>query len=237
HGTPGMMGSNPMEATRSLAHALVETVRSVGSRPRMRLTPAKHAGTSQVSKPSLLASAAYRAALTLLLVMLAGLTALTAQVSNALANNGCVDVALVLAVDGSGSVNAREYNFQKSAIAASLRDPGVLKAMKRAGTVSMAVVFWGDPERATQSTDAVLISDADDAETLARMVENQSRTVLGNTGLGAGLAAAMDKLATMGCAYRSIVNVSGDGQETTIPCAPSRQGHAHRRKGLRSTPW
>jgi hypothetical protein len=148
--------------------------------------------------------------------MLAGLTTPPAQASNALANKGCVDVALVLAVDGSGSVNAREYNFQKSAIAASLRDPEVLKALKRAGTVSMAVIFWGDPERATQSTDAVLISGRDDAETLARMVENQSRTVLGNTGLGAGLAAAMDKLATMGCAYRSIVNVSGDGQETTI---------------------
>jgi hypothetical protein len=164
----------------------------------------------------LLASAARRAALALLLVILAGLAALTAQASNALANKGCVDVALVLAVDGSGSVNAREYNFQKSAIAASFRDPEVLKALKRAGTVSIAVVFWGDPERATQSTDTVQIRDPADAEALARMVEKKSRTVLGNTGLGAGLAAAMDKLATMGCAYRSIVNVSGDGQETTI---------------------
>ena len=45
----------------------------------------------------------------------------------------CVDVALVLAVDGSGSVDNGEYQFQQQAIARSFRDPEVLAALRRRG--------------------------------------------------------------------------------------------------------
>jgi hypothetical protein len=47
----------------------------------------------------------------------------------------CVDVTLVLAVDGSVGVDNREYLFQQQAIASSFRDPGVIAALKGAGTV------------------------------------------------------------------------------------------------------
>ncbi|MDK1479124.1 DUF1194 domain-containing protein [Sinorhizobium sp. 6-117] len=61
--------------------------------------------------------------------------------------HACVDVALVLAVDGSGSVSDQEYAFQKSAIAAAFRDRGVLSALNKAGAVAVSAVFWGDGER------------------------------------------------------------------------------------------
>jgi len=128
----------------------------------------------------------------------------------------CVDVALVLAVDGSSSIDATEYRFQQQAISASLRDPEVLDAMATAGTVSAAVVFWGDPNRPIQETETVVIATAADAERLARVVESLPRQVLGNTGLSTGLAAALDKLGTMGCAHRFVINVSGDGKGTVL---------------------
>lgn len=46
-------------------------------------------------------------------------------------SSACVDVAPVLAVDGSGSINDEEYAFQKSAIAAAFRDKAVLSAILR----------------------------------------------------------------------------------------------------------
>ena len=129
----------------------------------------------------------------------------------------CVDVALVLAVDGSGSVDNREYQFQQHAIARSFRDPEVIAALKGAGTVSVAVVFWGDASKPVYHSEAVTIQDTNDADRFSRIVENLPRRTLGNTGLGAGLSAALDRLGSMGCAHRSIINVSGDGKETNVP--------------------
>lgn len=129
----------------------------------------------------------------------------------------CVDVALVLAVDGSGSVDNREYQFQQQAIARSFRDPEVMAALKMAGTVSVAVVFWGDASKPVYPTEAVTIHDTSDAERFSRIIENLPRRTLGNTGLGAGLTAALDRFGNMGCAHRSIINVSGDGKETNVP--------------------
>jgi hypothetical protein len=110
-----------------------------------------------------------------------------------------------------------EYQLQQQAIARSFRDPEVLAALRGAGTVSVAVVFWGDASRPVHQTEAVTIRDASDADRFSRSVENLPRWTLGNTGLGAGLAAALDRLVAMGCAHRSIINVSGDGKETNVP--------------------
>jgi hypothetical protein len=129
----------------------------------------------------------------------------------------CNDVALVLAVDGSSSIDAGEYGFQQRAIASALRDPTVLNAMRSAGSVAVAVVFWGDAELPVQETPSVVIRSAADAERLAAIVESMPRKVLGNTGLSAGIAAALGKLETMGCAHRSIINVSGDGKVSIEP--------------------
>ncbi|MCB1468866.1 MAG: DUF1194 domain-containing protein [Rhizobiaceae bacterium] len=131
-------------------------------------------------------------------------------------SQSCVDLALVLAVDGSSSIDAAEYRFQQQAISASLRDPEVLDVMASAGTVAIAVVFWGDPNRPIQESETVVIDDPADAERLAGIVEGLPRQVLGNTGLSTGLAAALDKLETMGCARRSVINVSGDGKGTIL---------------------
>jgi hypothetical protein len=126
----------------------------------------------------------------------------------------CVDVALVLAVDSSSSVDNNEYSLQQRGISAALRNPDVLDAIKAAGSVSVAVVFWGDPDGPIQQTDPVLVEGAEDAERLARMVEHLPRLVFGNTGLVTGLLAAIERLDAIGCAHRQIINVSGDGRGT-----------------------
>lgn len=131
------------------------------------------------------------------------------------ASTSCVDVALVLAVDGSGSVDDEEYEFQKSAIAEAFRDTEVLSALRSAGTVAVAAVFWADGEFASQFLRWRIIQRLNDAERFARQVESSPRRVFGNTDIGSGIWSALDLLSDPRlCAFRSIINISGDGVET-----------------------
>ena len=142
----------------------------------------------------------------------------THSVTNATVNsNTCVDLAIVLAVDGSGSVNTEEFHLQQQAIVTALRDPAVQQAMERVGSVAAAVMYWGDAEWPVQETGFVLIDDRDDVEQLVTAIESMPRKVLGSTGLSMGLAAGLDMLERLRCAYRSVINVSGDGSDSIVP--------------------
>lgn len=128
----------------------------------------------------------------------------------------CLGVALVMAIDGSGSVSVPEYIMQQHAVASALRDPDVLQAMEHAGGVAMSVIFWGSAGQPTQETQWTIIRDATDADLLAREIEALPRTVAGDTGLGAAMARSLGKLEELpGCAAKKLVNVSGDGRDTS----------------------
>lgn len=129
----------------------------------------------------------------------------------------CLDVALVLSVDSSASVSAPEFALQKNGIAAAFRDPAVLDAIDAAGRVAVSIIFWGSEGLRKPQTEWVLIESANQAEEFAKLVESMPRGVTGDTGLGAGLLAALQKFGSLeSCAIRKVVNVSGDGEETRI---------------------
>jgi Protein of unknown function (DUF1194) len=130
----------------------------------------------------------------------------------------CPDLALVLAIDGSGSIDDRDFGLQAAGYAAAFADPGVQAALAQAGTVDVAVVLWGDEEIAPQILDWRRITAPDDALQLGAAVAGLPRHVTGDTGIGAGLWAALDLLdGARRCAARRIVNVSGDGKESFGP--------------------
>ena len=131
------------------------------------------------------------------------------------AESRCLDVALVLAIDGSSSVDGAEYHLQKHGIAEALRDPQVIAAMRQAGDVAVSVIFWGDAGQPHQTIGWIRIADGKDCDRLAERIERMPRAVKGSTGLGSGLVAALDMIADADfCANRAIINVSGDGSET-----------------------
>lgn len=133
-------------------------------------------------------------------------------------SSACADIALVLAVDGSGSITDDEYMFQKSAIAAAFRDDDVLAALKNAGVVAVSTVFWGDGEFSTQKLDWFVIESGNGAEPFALAMEANRRKVFGNTDIGNGMWSALDMLSDLRfCAVKTIINVSGDGKETIAP--------------------
>ncbi len=130
----------------------------------------------------------------------------------------CADLALVLAIDGSGSIEPAEFALQQQGYANAFRNRQVLAALNSAGTVDIAVVLWGDSAIPVQVLPWRRLDRAAGAEQLAQQIETAPRNVTGNTAIGKGLWVALDLLADSArCADRSVINVSGDGVETLGP--------------------
>lgn len=133
----------------------------------------------------------------------------------------CSDVALVLAVDGSDSIDDSEYAFQRAAISTAFRDRSVILTLREAGVVAVAAVFWGDAGSPVQRVGWFIITDGEGAERFAHEVEHYDRLVFGNTDIGNGIWFALSMLAERDlCARRSIIDISGDGRETLGPRRP-----------------
>lgn len=126
----------------------------------------------------------------------------------------CADTALVLAIDGSGSIDEADYILQMQGYASAFRGHEVQSALRMAGVVDVAVVLWGDGDMSAQVLPFQRIVDGTDAERLAMDIDGLAREVTGNTGLARGIEVALDLLAEPGvCALRKIVDVSGDGRQ------------------------
>ncbi|MEM1074619.1 MAG: DUF1194 domain-containing protein [Pseudomonadota bacterium] len=130
-----------------------------------------------------------------------------------------VDVALVLAVDVSSSIERTERHFQRQAYAEALRDPRVVRLALggRTGRVAIAYMEWSGrrfqkvhlPMRVL-STPAELSDFADDITAIHDTPNDPmylQPTALGNALLAAG--AAMRALDVTARDY--IIDISGDG--------------------------
>jgi Ca-activated chloride channel homolog len=138
-----------------------------------------------------------------------------------------VDLALVLALDGSASVTYDEFNSIVGGLSAGLRDPVVTKGLISgpAGASLASLLLWSGP-----GAQAVLIAwtrlgNAADVGKLADAVDNISRVVpAGETAIGEALLMSL-KLLTEAPApsSRQVVDVIGDGRSNAgIPPQPVR---------------
>jgi hypothetical protein len=128
----------------------------------------------------------------------------------------CADLALVLAVDSSGSIDAGEFRMQALGYAAAFSNPEVLRAIREAGTVDIASVFWADAAVPPMIIPWQRIAGQADAAKIADGFLTVQRGSFGNTDLGDGLMAALDLIDESGrCSTRAVVNVSGDGRAST----------------------
>lgn len=150
----------------------------------------------------------------LLRVALCALPLLTAAPARA----ACPDLALALAIDASGSIDDCEYALQMAGYATALASPDVLRAIRSAGRVSIAVILWGDGGQRVQIIGWRAVDDAEDARAIGAALLAMPRKVTGNTGLGRGLAEALLLLETgASCAARQVIDVSGDGKQSISP--------------------
>jgi len=126
---------------------------------------------------------------------------------------GC-DVALVLALDVSGSVDAFEYRLQTEGLAQALRDPEVAGAILRARP-ALAVTQWSGTAQQALSIPWTRIDEPAQLDRLATRIAALPRTFAGgNTAVGAAIdhAAALFGDPVRACA-RWVIDLSGDGDE------------------------
>ena len=158
------------------------------------------------------------------LVVAFGLTAASTQAK-------CADVALVLAIDASGSISDADFYVQTAGYYAALNHPEVLASLKAAGTVDLAAVFWADSAFKPQVIGWHRIEQAADARLFARQLVAESRHVSGSTDIGVGINAALDLFQQPGrCADRAIIDISGDGRASVFARRPNRTALAPARQ-------
>ena len=126
-----------------------------------------------------------------------------------------VDLALVLAVDASGSVDQRRFELQKQGYAGAFRSPRVLKAIQSGASQAIAVtmVQWTGPLMQNQVIGWTVIKDEASAHAFAAVIDATPRRLFGG---GTSISGAIDYarlLLIQGpyAAARRVIDVSGDG--------------------------
>src|SRR5689334_10181871 len=89
-----------------------------------------------------------------------------------------VDLALVLAVDVSESVNAERYNLQIEGIARALEQKRLLDAIGAGerGAIAILVMEWSDRDRQVVTVDWTRIADTAAAEAVAAKLRGLKRS-------------------------------------------------------------
>jgi hypothetical protein len=130
-------------------------------------------------------------------------------------NGEAVDLALVLAVDASGSVDQVRFELQKQGYVAAFRHPRVIGAITSGSTQSIAVIMmqWTGPALQVVAVPWTRISDAASANAFADKVAAAPRALFGG---GTSISGAIDS--SMGLLFdnpyktaRRVIDVSGDG--------------------------
>lgn len=121
------------------------------------------------------------------------------------------DLALVLAVDVSGSVSREEFRIQSDGLAAALRDGLVAEALIR-GQARVAFLQWSGTSRNEVTIPWVGIESYADLEALAVRIETDKRLWRDySTAIGEALVLAERQFAEVPDCKRRVIDVSGDG--------------------------
>ena len=125
-----------------------------------------------------------------------------------------VDVALVLAVDVSSSVDEGEAGIQRAGYIAALRDPKVADAIRGGlvGRIALTYVEWASPTDQRQLIPWREISDAASANAFADELQKAPYKPGSTTSISGGIDFCVQLLEKSGIrAVRRIIDMSGDG--------------------------
>ena len=127
-----------------------------------------------------------------------------------------VDLALVLAVDGSASVTYEEFGLIAGGMATALRDPTVMKGLTGGphGVSLLSLLLWSGAGQQDIIEGWTRVGSEAELLAFAEAVDNMPRTVRpGQTAIGEALLGSLTLLARMQARpARSVVDVIGDGR-------------------------
>ena len=132
------------------------------------------------------------------------------------ANRQRVDVALVLTVDASGSIDTPEFQLQKEGIAGAVANPEVLSTIRsgRHGRIAIAYVEWGAPGGAQLMVDWMLVEDEASAAAFGNAVLSAPRSSQSYNAIGDAIDLAVKLFEVCPCQpTRRVIDVSGDNPD------------------------
>jgi hypothetical protein len=136
------------------------------------------------------------------------------------------DLALVLAVDVSRSINDTRYELQRDGYALAFRNPAVIAAITDNAQHGIAVTFveWSGAGEQSQVVPWTIITDRASSEDFAALVADAERRFAGWTSISAALDFSAALLHDDGIvARRRVIDVSGDGSNNNgRPIAEAR---------------
>lgn len=125
-----------------------------------------------------------------------------------------VDLALVLAVDVSYSMDVDEQRLQRLGYIAAITSPQVLRAIGSGmtGKIALAYVEWGGARSQTTIVDWAVVSDQASAEAFAAQLALAPQQRVFRTSISGGMLYAREMLENLPhTAMRRVIDISGDG--------------------------
>jgi hypothetical protein len=137
-----------------------------------------------------------------------------------------VDLALVLAVDVSRSIDDHEFELQRQGYAAALTSRRVLQAIQAGPLRAIAVTFveWSSDGEQKVVVDWTVLKDGETGGAIAQAILDSPRSFYSRTSISAAIDFAVHDFARCGCdASRRVIDVSGDGTNNSgRPVADAR---------------
>ncbi len=140
-------------------------------------------------------------------------------------------LALVLALDVSGSVDAREYDLQVEGVAAALRDEEVRQAILAdpGAPVELAIFEWSGSRFQRQIADWTTLDTAAAIDGVAARLSGWSRAKAPEaTGIGAAMQVAAGQLGDGPACWRRVLDRRWQEQRLALAPAGARGGNARR---------
>jgi hypothetical protein len=125
-----------------------------------------------------------------------------------------VDVELVLAADGSGSIDDDELAFQRQGYAKAITSNDVISVIQRGlrGTIAIAYVEWGGPDSQHLIVDWNLIGDLESAAGFANALVSAPRAARGYNSISGAIDFSVGLIErNIFNGERLVIDVSGDG--------------------------
>ena len=148
------------------------------------------------------------------------LTALGLPAPAGRADDFDVDLALVLAIDCSFSVDAHEFQLQMQGMAQAFMRPEVKKAIASGHRrrIAVAVIEWSDAGNEKTVVPWTIIGGAADADEFGRIVMSTGRDLAqGGTSVSTALIYASALFSSAPSAERRTIDISSDGRNNSGP--------------------
>ena len=125
------------------------------------------------------------------------------------------EVALLLSIDISGSIDAGEYAIQTQGLALALQDAGIVDTLV-AGEMALAVVHWSGVGRQALVLPWARMVTAADVARFALTIAAQPRAFsASDTAVGEAIDFSATQFAAVGDCARKVIDISGDGPENS----------------------